>query len=332
MRNRDYCRHCWPGWHTVRGLLKSAIILAVAAMMVISMPAWSNSNPTGQGKAEAPQKEASNGNPVASTKGVSKTASHSVGASMGSRQRKASDSLLPKPVPFVVASEDGFLIHSTVYYPGGKTKRLPIVMLLHDLNGTQKDWQPWIPALIDKGYAVITMDLRGHGLSAARGKNPKKKPKRFTSWRLMSSKEWQEAPSDVIEVLRYTAAHPEQYPRLNSKKIAIIGGSVGANVAMLAGQRYQHRILGLGLLSARLNYKGLEISVGAVYYPGSVFIAASQSDPQTFESAKRLFQLSQGQKSIRLFKDAGQGTELLTGYPPLLDDLTNWLDKVFRKQ
>jgi pimeloyl-ACP methyl ester carboxylesterase len=306
--------------------------LALAAMIVFCMPAWSNIQQTEHGHSTATAEKSHNGNAASSVKGVTQATSHHTGsASRASRQIKSQKSVLPKPQAFVVASEDGFLIHSTVYYPAGKTKRLPIVMLLHDLNGTQKDWQPWIPEIIDKGYAVMTMDLRGHGLSAARGKNPQKKPKRYTSWRVMSAQEWQKAPSDVIEVLRYTAAHPEQFARLNSKKIAIIGGSVGANVAMLAGQTYQHRVLGLGLLSARLNYKGLEISVGAVYYPGSVFIAASQSDPQPFEAAKRLFQLSQGPKSIRLFKDAGQGTELLMGYPPLIDDLTSWLDKIFIK-
>jgi pimeloyl-ACP methyl ester carboxylesterase len=306
-----------------RRALKSTVLFGVISIMALALPAWSNAARESAGHPAHDKAPSPSGAKPASTHPSATTSVAPV------VQAKARKWVMPKPSPFVIASEDGFLLHSNVYYPAGKTKRLPVVMLLHNLDGTQKDWRPLIPAITAKGYAVVTMDLRGHGQSAARGKSPKKKPKRFTSWRVMTTEELQKMPSDVTQVLRHMAGHPEVFPRLNSKKVAIIGGSVGANAAMLAGHTYQHRVVGVGLLSARLKYKGLEISVATVYYPGSVFIAASQSDPQPFESAKRLFQLSQGKKSIRLFKDAGQGTDLLLGYPPIIDDLTSWLDKVF---
>ena len=43
---------------------------------------------------------------------------------------------------------------------------LPVVILLHDLGGNKSDWlsaTDTYVALLERGYAVLAIDMRGHG-------------------------------------------------------------------------------------------------------------------------------------------------------------------------
>ncbi|MEB3244964.1 MAG: alpha/beta fold hydrolase [Vampirovibrionales bacterium] len=252
---------------------------------------------------------------------------HNIGAHQPASAETPAPAKTFKPQTLVVPTEDGFLLNATLYRPAG-AKKAPVIVLLHNLGGTQRDWEPMISPLKQAGYAVLTMDIRGHGKSAARGYKPTAHPKRFTSWRLLTEAEWQKVPADTVLMLRHLVSHSKDYPGIDPKNVAILGASVGANAAMLAGQTYAHRVQAIGLLSPRLAYKDLSIAIAAVEYPGAVFLSASQSDKQAFDAAQKLYQMVPGSKSIRLLKDAGQGTDMLQYYPPLMTDLTDWLKRV----
>jgi pimeloyl-ACP methyl ester carboxylesterase len=57
---------------------------------------------------------------------------------------------------------------SATYYYGNADKETAPVLLIHDLNGTRKDFTPLVDRLTNSGYAVMTFDLRGHGKSVKR--------------------------------------------------------------------------------------------------------------------------------------------------------------------
>ena len=39
----------------------------------------------------------------------------------------------------------------------------PVIMLLHMLNSNRAAWDPLIPDLLAAGYALLNIDMRGHG-------------------------------------------------------------------------------------------------------------------------------------------------------------------------
>ena len=77
-------------------------------------------------------------------------------------------------------------------------------------GGQRADWLPLIPALTNAGYRVIAVDLRGHGETGG-------------------SNDWQAAIGDVQTWLDWIEAQPS----MNPDKIAIVGASIGANLALV---------------------------------------------------------------------------------------------------
>ena len=61
---------------------------------------------------------------------------------------------------------DGVTLAGT-YYPGGKGRKSPAVLLLHDVGDDegQKAWDRLARSLQKDGMTVLTFDFRGHGLS-----------------------------------------------------------------------------------------------------------------------------------------------------------------------
>ncbi len=60
-----------------------------------------------------------------------------------------------------VKSADG----TTIYYEITKHTSNPTLLFLHGIGGDMRVWDPQRDKLTKKGYTVVTIDLRGHGLS-----------------------------------------------------------------------------------------------------------------------------------------------------------------------
>ena len=68
--------------------------------------------------------------------------------------------LEPKVVTF--ATEDGVEIVADYYAPTGPAAA-PVVILLHMYRSDRAAWKPLMPALHEAGFAVLAIDMRGHG-------------------------------------------------------------------------------------------------------------------------------------------------------------------------
>ena len=67
-----------------------------------------------------------------------------------------------------MTDEDHPVKLSATYYFGNADKETVPVLLLHDLNGSRRDFAPLIDRLVKAGYAVLAADFRGHGKSTKR--------------------------------------------------------------------------------------------------------------------------------------------------------------------
>jgi len=221
-----------------------------------------------------------------------------------------------KPAP-VVTSEDEEDTGDEEAEPPKPSNQYPLVILLHGMNGSHRDWGTLPGKLVQAGYAVLALDLRGHQRSALRGRG----------WRSFTNDDWQKLVSDVSLVLSYFP-NLENYPQVDKTRTVLIGSSIGANVAVLGGEKNPDYVKAIVLLSPGIDYKGLNI-VKAVYrYKNPILMVASQNDLTSFESTQILYRIADGPKDLQLYRNIGHGTDMIRFYPQLQDKLVQWLKEV----
>lgn len=201
--------------------------------------------------------------------------------------------------------------------------RYPLVILLPGLNRDHLTWGDFPVDLVQAGYAVLALDLRGHGAS-----NTVRGGRRF-SWRFFQNEHWQRMPKDVNEVLQYFRKS-EDYPQVDVSHTALIGEKLGANVAVMAARNDKKSVQALVLLSPGRNYKGLDPSASALEYPHAVLIMAGNADEYSFTSSQTLYRLFGGAKKMDLYQDTsekrmGSGSDMIINDPALKTTIIDWL-------
>ena len=114
---------------------------------------------------------------------------------------------------------------SAAYYPSKVGTTSPVVMLVHERERSSKDFEESIAELKKytfaeelqkQGYAVLALDLRGHGASTPR--------------RTLSRAEWPAVVSD-LQVAYYCLVDRHNWAELNVAKLGVVAMGEGANVA-----------------------------------------------------------------------------------------------------
>ena len=108
-------------------------------------------------------------------------------------------------------------LHGSFDLPRGVPAPIPAVLLLHGYGEDQTVWVGLRRQLLDRGWAVLAIDLRGHGQSTTQN-GLAIKPS--TAWRTDSH----QFPQDLDPALDWLKAQP----RLDNRKIVVIGYDIGA--------------------------------------------------------------------------------------------------------
>ena len=122
---------------------------------------------------------------------------------------------------------DRVQLHASFTLPEGIPAPIPVALLLHGYGENRSVWMDLETRLLETGWAVMTVDLRGHGRSTTRN-NSAIEPSE--SWRT----DPQQFPLDLEPVLDWLKTRP----RLDSARMAVIGADVGANLALVASGRF----------------------------------------------------------------------------------------------
>ncbi len=123
-------------------------------------------------------------------------------------------------------TEDGVTIVGDYYTlkTDGQTKT-PVAILLHMYKQTRQTWKPLIPALREAGFAVLAIDMRGHGESI--------EP---IAMRLAARAEQRDnrlfAAMDKDVAAAYNWLAREHEDSVDLARLAIVGASVGCSVAI----------------------------------------------------------------------------------------------------
>jgi pimeloyl-ACP methyl ester carboxylesterase len=216
----------------------------------------------------------------------------------------------PASKDFVLHTADGVDIQAS-YYPPERPGSRPSVILLHMLNRTRADWTDFARALAKEGYATVAIDLRGHG-GSTRG---------VGSWQGFTPESFRAMVEDVTAAHLYLQGAAEA----DGGRLAVIGASIGANVALLYGAR-EPLVKTLVLLSPGLDYRSVATAEPMeTYGDRPVLIAASREDGYSAQSSARLDELAGGRHELKLYDGAGHGTQMFPKVPQLKTTILEWL-------
>ncbi len=127
----------------------------------------------------------------------------------------------------VVETFDRVRIYGSFEMPENLPAPIPAALLLHGFGESRVVWEDLEERLLAEGWAVMAIDLRGHGLSTTRNMEA-----------ITPQQEWRTDsrgfPQDIEPALNWLQSHA----RLDSNRIAVIGADVGANLALIAGGRF----------------------------------------------------------------------------------------------
>jgi pimeloyl-ACP methyl ester carboxylesterase len=205
----------------------------------------------------------------------------------------------------IIAGAENLPLQTTLYTPGGSGP-LPGVILLHMLGSDRQVWDDngIADTLVNNGYAVLAVDMRGHGET-------------------VGSIDWQLAPED----LRLAWEHFTSLDTVDPQRTAVIGASIGANLALLTSAD-QPAIRTLILLSPGLDYRGVATESPLEKYGARpILIVASEEDTYAADSSRTLADLAQGESQLEMYNGAGHGTRMISAQPELADLILTWLDK-----
>jgi len=201
-----------------------------------------------------------------------------------------------------LTTSDGVNIKAT-YYEGSTNYG---IILIHMLSRTRSDWEPFALELQAKGYKVIAIDLRGHGQSNL-------------NWQSFTSKDFNKMIEDVRAAKNFLNAK-------GARVIAIIGASVGANIA-LSYAAIDSEIKTVVMLSPGLDYRGVKTEQNMKEYIKPVLIVASSEDSYAAQSSQQLHLSVPAKNSkLEMFKDVGHGTQMFKE-KKLSPLILSWLSK-----
>ena len=220
--------------------------------------------------------------------------------------------VLPAAVPVTFAGGDNYRSLAADYYPPAEDVAVaPIVILLHGEGEDRSAWEPLLPALHRAGFAVLAMDLRGHGERAqaeTRRRVRKRDPAVFA-----------EMVHDPWGAYNWV----KDQPRVDRTRVALVGAGVGGSVAL----RYavqdptvdvvvcltpEERMRGLDARRDVPRLKGRKILMLATTAGGA--------------AAERLCRLNTGAEKKIYEGAAAQGAAMLKAVDEAAGDIVEFLD------
>ena len=219
----------------------------------------------------------------------------------------------------ISVSKDGFTIKADFIYPKIKSKKeYSTVVLLHSLGYNSQWWGNLKQDLLDKGFAVVAIDLRGHGKSINNSRMAK------ISWKSMKNSAFAKYPEDILSVMNTIKEE-------NSKKIffnnwAIVGADIGASAGVIASDSYSINPKTIVMLSPVVKTKGLYIPVNIAHLDNVDFLAIlGTDDTDSNEAADYLAKFAQAQFLKLTSESKTTGMLMLKNDTGLSKTIAEWI-------
>ena len=184
----------------------------------------------------------------------------------------------------------------------------PVLILLHMLNSRRGAWDPLIPDLQAAGYAILNVDMRGHGDSDG-------------------TQDWEAIIADMAGWVDWLARNEHS----GEAGLALIGGSIGANVALISCAA-SDACRGAIALSPGLDYRGVKPESALVdgLAERLALLVAAQNDASSSAAIRQMFLNAKGDVSARMYPGRAHGTRLFDSrYQSVSRLILGWLAELF---
>ncbi len=206
-------------------------------------------------------------------------------------------------------TSDGFHIAATLTLPAEKKAPMPGVILIHQGGSNRGEWAPYTPKFISAGYAVLAYDVRGHGQS----------DKVDDIFALFDDPN--QAPRDLQAAIAYLRHRPE----VDSSRIAVVGASIGANLACVASAKMgvKTAVAISGKTSAVYHLAGTKkLKLKSIFYIAS----AGDQGGKRAAWARELYDQTAQPRKIRIVKNSSaHGVHIFGDDPTVVEEIIAWL-------
>jgi len=219
---------------------------------------------------------------------------------------------------YKVVASDGFGITAILEYPKIKEKKeFSTVVLLHSL-GYSSDWWETLPAdLLNNGYAVLKIDLRGHGKSIYSNNLSK------VSWKNMTNRAYAKYPEDVLSVIDYVK---NENKRVFFDNWAMVGSDIGAATSVLVANQISYKPKTIVMLSPIVNAKSLFIPVKLAELNNiDILSIVGVTDINGMEASEYLKKFAQSTYAEYISESKSTGMLLLKHDKSLSKVITSWI-------
>ncbi len=230
--------------------------------------------------------------------------------------RNAERSTAPQTQEVSLQTVDGVSIAATIYPVNAAAP--PGLILVHMLGSNRASWQSFASHAQADGYLCIAIDLRGHGDSLNAG-GTKLSYKNFTT------QEWLGALADI------DAARKELLKQgANPKDMAVIGASIGANLALhYANERTE--IPAVVMISPGIDYKGVGAAEEIVTFGNRpCLLVTSEGDAYSASSCTTFKKAASGLCELREYPGSFHGTNVLDSSQAALKEVLLWLAPILK--
>ncbi len=208
-------------------------------------------------------------------------------------------------------TEDGVKIVGD-WYPVENPKAH--ALLLHMMPATKEAWRVFATEMSARNIAALAIDERGHGESTNGGE---------LDYMNFSDGEQQAKILDVETALSWLSEHGAK-----KSSTIVVGGSIGANIAIDTLTKYPNIKFGVAL-SPGLNYRGVKTDELIVKLnPGQkVLLVASDDDThRSFEGINALAELNPAQTEKWERTGIGHANDMLDNDPSLIKEVVDWIE------
>lgn len=215
--------------------------------------------------------------------------------------------------PVTLTAADGKQLAATEHRMSDVADGSPGVLLIHQFYGSQAQWDPYLPALLERGLIVVTLDLRGHGASdPANGDLP------------IILNDPGQAPLDVQAGLAQLTGPSGA----DAARIAVIGTSIGANLACVASANAYGVKLAVAASARDTAVASLAAkAVEDLTFTG-LFILATENDSAGVQAAtaQAFHDASTSPSDLLILEGSDHGKDIFANHPAAVDAVYEWLD------
>ncbi len=189
------------------------------------------------------------------------------------------------------------------------------VLLIHGFGEDRSIWKEFISDhLLRNNFAVLSIDLRGHGTSVFKGNE-----------KLSANLGWVNDPSqfrfDIEAAVNWLKSHEQ----VDENRIAAVGADMGGNLSFMASGKYES-IRSAVVISGNLELAQALAAGAENFQPHSILYLASRNDGQAAEWAQSFEKLTGSPARVKIFENSSaHGSKILVEIPEASGLIVEWL-------